>query len=176
MKFIESFIMKYVKRDKKEYLKKVVTKLSEFLENGVKCVIQPNENYGRLRLEIYEDEHDNDLVYFSGLALPEEPMEWIFDTSEYRTFSEKLSLSKSLITNVELAEIPENEILTVRRLILKNDTAYVIVDKENTRNMNNREIAVEILNYLLKNEFLVEEFSIENYEIEIEAELTDFFQ
>ncbi|SHH15906.1 hypothetical protein [Thermosipho atlanticus] len=171
MKFIDGFNVKYVKKEKKNMLTAIVKKLSEFQENGIKCSLVPNENFGYLRLEIYETENEGELVYFSGFSLTEDLGDWLTKNSEYRTFSEELKITNSLMLDVEVSEIKTEKI---KGLIVKNNVIYVLLDKELTFNMSNIEIAKLVIRVLVENVF-ESMFDEEEYEFEIESELTDFF-
>ncbi|WP_126992339.1 hypothetical protein [Thermosipho globiformans] len=168
MRFIDSFTVKYVRKNKKDYLTKIVKNLSEYHENGLKCEIKSNQNFGRIKLELYETSHDGEMVLFKGLFFSNIDD---FEFSEVRVFSEKLSLNNSLVSDVIVSEVSDN---VIKGLIYDNDVVYVVLDENQTKEMTNNEISYLVLKYLIEDVF-EEEFRKDDYELEIETELTDFF-
>jgi hypothetical protein len=163
MRFIDSFFVKYVKKDKKNFLMGLTKKLSEFLENGFKCDLVANENFGRVKIELYETDEEGDLVYFNGLSFTKDISEWLLNSSEFRTFSKML--------NIETSEVVDEYI---KGLILKNNVVYVLLTKKMTQEMTNNEITKLIIKTLVEKVF-ESSFNEEEYEYELETELTDFF-
>jgi hypothetical protein len=72
---------------------------------------------------------------------------------------------------VIVSEISDN---VIKGLIYDNDVVYVVLDENKTREMTNNEISYLVLKYLVENIF-EEEFRKDDYELEIETEITDFF-
>jgi len=171
MKFIDSFVVKYVKKDKKNILMGITKQLSEFLEKGFKCDLVANENFGRVKIELYETDEEGDLVYFNGLSLTRDVSEWLLNSSEFRTFSKELKIEDSFIVDIEISEIADNY---VKGLILKNNVIYVLLSKQKTENMTNNEITKLVVKTLVEKVF-ESNFDEEEYEYELESELTDFF-
>jgi len=171
MKFIDSFVVKYVKKDKKNILMGITKQLSEFLEKGFKCDLVANENFGRVKIELYETNEEGDLVYFNGLSLTRDVSEWLLNSSEFRTFSKELKIEDSFIVDIEISEIADNY---VKGLILKNNVIYVLLSKQKTENMTNNEITKLVVKTLVEKVF-ESNFDEEEYEYELESELTDFF-
>lgn len=168
MRFIDSFTVKYVRKNKKDYLAKIVKNLSEYHENGLKCEIKSNQNFGRIKLELYETSKEGELILFKGLFFSNIDD---FEFSEVRVFSEKLLLNNSLVSDVIVSEISDN---VIKGLIYDNDVVYVVLDENKTKEMTNNEISYLVLKYLVENIF-EEEFRKDDYELEIETEITDFF-
>ncbi|MDK2885637.1 MAG: hypothetical protein PWP54_195 [Thermosipho sp. (in: thermotogales)] len=171
MKFIDSFVVKYIKKDKKNFLMSITKQLSEFLEKGIKCDIVANENFGRLKIELYESNDEGDLVYFNGLSLTNDVAEWLLNSTEYRTFSRELKIENSFIVDIEVSDFSDD---FVKGLILKNNVAYVLLSKKDTEGLTNNEIAKIVVKTLVEKLF-ESNFDEEEFEIELEAELTDFF-
>jgi len=171
MKFIDSFVVKYVKKDKKNILMGITKQLSEFLEKGFKCDLVANENFGRVKIELYETDEEGDLVYFNGLSLTRDVSEWLLNSSEFRTFSKELKIEDSFIVDIEISEIADNY---VKGLILRNNVIYVLLSKQKTENMTNNEITKLVVKTLVEKVF-ESNFDEEEYEYELESELTDFF-
>lgn len=171
MRFIDSFFVKYVKKDKKNFLMGLTKKLSEFLENGFKCDLVANENFGRVKIELYETDEEGDLVYFNGLSFTKDISEWLLNSSEFRTFSKKLNIEDSFIADIETSEVVDEYI---KGLILKNNVVYVLLTKKMTQEMTNNEITKLIIKTLVEKVF-ESSFNEEEYEYELETELTDFF-
>lgn len=168
MRFIDSFTVKYVRKNKKDYLAKIVKNLSEYHENGLKCEIKSNQNFGRIKLELYETSKEGELILFKGLFFSNIDD---FEFSEVRVFSEKLLLNNSLVSDVIVSEVSDN---VIKGLIYDNDVVYVVLDENKTKEMTNNEISYLVLKYLVENIF-EEEFRKDDYELEIETEITDFF-
>lgn len=168
MKFIDSFTLKYVKKDKKNFLTNLTKELSNIKENGFDFEIKPNETYGRIRLEIYETSKNGELLFFDGLTFTNLED---FDFSEVRSFSDKIILENSFICDFTISEISDD---LVKGLILKDNTLYLLLDKDKTKDYTNNDIATLALKYLIEDLFEAK-FNKEDYEIEIETELTDFF-
>ncbi|MBO8160355.1 MAG: hypothetical protein H0Z24_01855 [Thermosipho sp. (in: Bacteria)] len=171
MRFIDGFVVKYLKKEKKNYLSNVVSKLSEFLDNGIKCDVKPNENFGRIRLELYETEDEGELIFFNGLAFSDDLVEWLNMSSDFRKFSNEISLKDSLLVDVEISEV-QNE--NIKGLIYSDSTVYVLLNQETTMNLSNSEIAKLVVKAIVE-EVFESTFLDEEYEIDIEGELTDFF-
>ncbi|ABR31136.1 hypothetical protein SU69_06520 [Thermosipho melanesiensis] len=167
MRFIDSFVFKYVKKDKKNLLLNAVKDLSKLSELGLSVSIKPNENVGRLRLELYETDEVKDLLLFKGLLFTSIDE---IDFSLLRDYSE-ISLPNGIILDYKISEVLGD---IVKGLILDNDFVYAVVDEEKTNDFTNKELAKLVLKHIVEDIF-EGEFNEDNYEIEIETEITDYF-
>ncbi|ANQ54202.1 hypothetical protein BG95_07200 [Thermosipho sp. 1063] len=168
MKFIDSFVFKYVKKEKKNDFSKILNEISKFSEQGINFSVELNENIGRLRLELYETNQEKDLIFFKGLLYTNIDK---VDFSNLMGFSEKIVLPSGLVLDYAISEGAKS---AIKGLFLDGDVAYVVVDSKKTEKLTNKALAILVLEYLVNNVFEVK-FNQDDYEIEIETELTDYF-
>ncbi len=169
MKFLDGVTVKYIRKDQIESYKKVQRKLSEIGETKLHFEPSNSKYFGSYRLEFYIVEEKIPTIKLNGFVFADNPLEWLMNRENQNEIKIKEDFHL-----VETDFVETFDDVLVKAISAEQFKVYIFVQKEKSLELTLHQLVLEGLKKL----FLVlydEDVDINDYEVELQGEITDYF-